>query len=211
MFRNRSVDLINQETEWGMDVSEANGKATLSGKGMMIAGYVLLIVGIMISIPVVVGFFLFPMSTGLWREALIVVGIVVGAIMLKKFATSGPRNALQIDYKAAEVRLGSTNAQGVFARHRVCPFAQIQDVKIDRSQAGVSTLKLVMVGETATIALADSEGDALDSVASKIFAAKASALSAPIRSRVQTAVLGFEAGFREVGHRVRSRVVSRTA
>lgn len=211
MLRNRSVDLINQETEWGIDVSEAIGKTSPAGKATIVAGYFLLVVGVMIAMPVVAGYLLFPLSSGVWLEVLVVTGIIIGAILLKKIATSGPRNALQIDYEAGEVRLGSTNAQGVFARHRVCRFGQIEDVSIDRSQAGVSALKLVMNGETATIALSNAHGDTLDAVVSKILTAKANARSAPVRSRIQSAVLGFEAGFHEVSQRVRSRVISRTA
>ena len=211
MLRKRSVDLINQETEWGIDVSEATGQTGIGGKALMVIGYFLVVVGVMVAMPIVIGYLLFPITSGVWREVLIVAGIILGAVLLKKYATSGPRNALQIDYEAGEVRLGSTNKYGVFARHRVCPFSQIEDVSVDQADSGISTLTLVMNGETATVMLSNAEDDTLRDVVSKIKAAKESAKAAPVRSRIQSAVMGFEAGFREVGQRVRSRVVSRTA
>jgi hypothetical protein len=118
---------------------------------------------------------------------------------------------LQIDYAAGEVRLGSMNANGAFARHRVCPFSEIDTVSVDLASNGMGTLTLVMNGETATVTLSNAEEDTLNDIVSKINAAKESARAAPVRSRIQSAFLGFEAGFREVGQRVRSRVVSRTA
>lgn len=211
MFRNRSVDLINQETEWGIDVSEATGRTGVAGKAMLLSCYILFVLGVMVAMPVIIGYLLYPMTSGVWLEALIVLAIIFVAIVIKKIATGGPRNSLQIDYAAGEVRLGSTNAHGVFVRHRVCPFSQIEDVTLDRTEGDNTVLALVMKGETAKIILANADSETVDAIVSKIFAAKESARATPIRSRVQSAVLGFEAGFREVGQRVRSRVVSRTA
>ena len=211
MLRNRSVDLINQETEWGIDVSEAKSQTGLGGKALIVVCYFLGIIGVMIAMPTIAGYLLFPISSGVWREALIVIGVIFAAIVLKRYATSGPRNALQIDYEAGEVRLGSTNVHGVFARHRVCPFNQIDDVSVEASKDGLSTLTLVIGGETAKVMLSNAEEGTLRDIVSKINAAKESAKAAPVRSRIQSAVMGFEAGFREVGQRVRSRVVSRTA
>ena len=206
MFGNRSIDLINQETEWGMAVSEAKGKRSAAGKALMVLGYVLGILGIMAAIPIVAGYMLFPIAVGVWREVLIVIVAVAVALIFKKIATSGPRNALQIDYDAAEVRLGSTNVHGVFARHRVCPFTQIEEVDVFYNADESITLKLIMSAETATISLSNAEQETVEGIVAKIDAAREAARLAPVRSRVQSAVLGFEAGFREVGQRVRSRV-----
>lgn len=206
MLRKRSVDLINHETEWGVAVSEANGQKSLTGKILMVLGYFIVIVAIMAALPVIIGTLLFPETTGVLSEVLIIAAFIVAAIVLKKIATSGPRNALQIDYDAGEVRLGSTNVHGVFARHRVCPFTQIEEVDVMYEADGSTTLKLVMKSETATISLSDAAQVTIDSIVSKIDEARETARLTPVRSRVQSAVLGFEAGFREVGQRVRSRV-----
>lgn len=206
MFRNRSVDLINQETEWGMAVSEAKGKKSLGHKALIVSGYILGVLGVMAAMPIVAGYLLFPISTGVWREVLIVACVIAAAYVFKKIATSGPRNALQIDYEAGEVRLGSTNVHGVFARHRVCPFTRIEEVDVFYEADESITLKLVMDAETATISLSNAEQETVEGIVGKIDAAREAARLMPVRSRVQSAVLGFEAGIREVGQRVRSRV-----
>ena len=206
MFRNRSVDLINQETEWGMAVSEAKGQKGAFHKALIVLGFILGILGVMAAIPIVAGYLLFPISTGVWREVVIVVGAIVAALVFKKIATSGPRNALQIDYEAGEVRLGSTTVHGVFARHRVCPFTRIEEVDVMYNADDTITLKLLMESETATISLSNAEQETVEGIVAKIDAAREAARLAPVRSRVQSAVMGFEAGIREVGQRVRSRV-----
>lgn len=209
MFRKRSVDLINHETEWGVAVSEATGQKNLTRKLLMVLGYFLALLALLAVTPVVIGTLLASESTGVMAEALIIAVVIVAAIIFKKVSTSGPRNALQIDYDAGEVRLGSTNVHGVFARHRVCPFSHIEEVDVMYEADETITLKLIMNGETATISLSNAAQETVEGIVAKIDAAREAARLAPVRSRVQSAMLGFEAGIREVGQRVRSRALSR--
>jgi hypothetical protein len=86
MLRNRSVDLINQETEWGMDVSEATTQTGLGRKVLLVICYFVGVIGVMLAMPTLAGFLLFPLATGVWREVAIVAGVIFAAIVLKKYA-----------------------------------------------------------------------------------------------------------------------------
>ena len=131
------------------------------------------------------------------------------ALFFQSQSRKGPRNALQIDYSASEVRLGSQNSDGTFIRHRVCGFRHIQKVSVDSQTPGAPALCLHMKGEDVRITFKDADPRSLDLVAAKVSAASESAKKMPIRSRVQSVLLGIDASYREVGQRVKSRVISR--
>ncbi len=207
--KNRSnVDLVNHSTDWGVTVSEVRGKRSLGMRCLAIAGYMTLFAGSIFAIPILAGLTFFSATEGLLAEIGTVALIVVLAVFFNAQSRKGPKNSLQIDYAAEEVRLGSVNAYGAFVRHRVCPFRQIAAVSIDTSVADAPSLCLTMNSETATIRFTNTNPAQLAEIASRISAASEVAKAAPVRSRIQSSLNGFQASVREVSHRVRSRVTS---
>ncbi len=203
-------ELVNHEMEWGVSVAERRTRQSLAKRMLRIAAYGGFILASFVAIPVFIGIVLFPDLEALAQNALIVLGLVAVAVLFQAQSRRGPKNALQIDYAASEVRLGSQDANGIFSRHRVCGFRHIQKVSVDASNRSNPALCLHLNGEVVTIHFQDADPRSLDLVAAKISAARESAKKAPIRSRVQSMIMGIDATYREVGSRVVSRVVSRT-
>ena len=214
MGRERSTghisDLINDETEWGVSVQEAKAQVTVVSGLLKFAAFAVYVVAALVAIPVLIGFAVFPNAEGLAKEALIVLGFVGLAVFFQAQSKKGPRNSLQIDYAAKEVRLGSENSDGAFVRHRVLGFRHIQKVSVDSNAKSHPALCLHLKGEVVTVRFKGADPRSLDFVAAKISAARETAQKEPLRSRVQSVLLGIDASYREVGQRVRSRVVSRT-
>jgi hypothetical protein len=120
----------------------------------------------------------------------------------------GPKNALQIDYDACEVRLGSMTSAGAFVRHKVCPLRSIESVSVDTSTPEAPALTFKMFSETATIRFTKTDAGSLATLAARIQSAADEARAAPMRSRIVSRINGLEAGVREIGTRVRSRINS---
>ena len=205
-----SSDLVNHEMEWGVSVAERRAQQSVSKRALKVAAYVGFLLASFVAIPVLIGIMLFPDVTALAQNALVVLGIIAFAVLFQAQSRRGARNALQIDYAASEVRLGSQDENGVFTRHRVCNFRHIQKVSVDPTRSDSPALCLHLSDEDVTIRFQDADPRSLDLVAAKISAARESAKKAPIRSRVQSMIMGIDATYREVGQRVKSRVVSRT-
>ncbi len=206
----RTSDLINLDTEWGVSVSERSAQQGPAKRLMKIAAFIGFVLGSFVAIPIAIGFLIFPDAEGLAQDALLVLVLVAIAALFQAQSKRGPRNALQIDYSAAEVRLGSQDELGVFSRHRVCAFRHIEKVAVDARKKDCPALCLQLSGEDVTIRFHGADPRSLDLVAAKITAARESAQKAPIRSRVQSMFMGIDATYREVGTRVKSRVISRT-
>lgn len=204
-------DLINSETEWGVSVREAKAQTGPLGILMKVSAYTGYFLAAMVATPILIGLAFFPTANGLEKEALVVLAIIGLAAFFQAQSKKGPRNALQIDHSASEVRLGSVKPDGTFIRHRVCGFRHIEKVSVDSSDKENPALCLHLKGENVTILFKDADPHSLDLVAAKIAAASESAKKAPLRSRVQSMILGIDASYREVGSRVISRVVSRPA
>lgn len=209
-FGHQTTDLINHDTEWGLSVSEATGRKSLALKLLALLGYALVFLGSVIILPVIIGFALFPEASGLGLEAALIMCLVVVAFFLHAQSKKGPKNALQLDFEASEVRLGSINSRGAFIRHKVCHFAKIDDAFVDESDPEAPALCLKLDGETAKVRFLNASVESVGELARKVNAARMAARAAPVRQRVQSALLGIEASAREIGQRVRSRVVSRS-
>lgn len=204
----KAADLINQTTDWGVSVSEAVVQKILKMRGLALAGYSTFLLASLLVIPILAGIVVFSATNGVLGEVGIIVAVIALAVFLNKLSRNGPKNALQIDYAAGEVRLGSINSAGAFVRQRVCPFRSIDSVTVDESEPDAPALNLVMSGETATIRFRETKAQQLSEFAAQINAAAEAAKTAPVRSRIQSRINGFEANIREVGNRVRSRVRS---
>lgn len=206
--RGRTSDLINQTSDWGLSVSESVARKTPAMRALAILGYAAFALASLFVIPILVGTTLFTASRAVLADIGIVGGIVALAMVFNAQSRKGPKNALQIDYDASEVRLGSINTAGAFVRHKVCPLRSIDSVSVDTSAPDAPALTFVMFSETATIRFSNTDADSLAALAARIQTAADEARAAPIRSRIVSRINGLEAGAREIGQRVRSRVTS---
>lgn len=204
----RPASLVSHTTDWGVSVSEATAEKTLAARGFALAGYLSILFASFLLIPILAGVAFFDAT----REIVIDLGIIGACIAVALYfnaqSRKGPKNALQVDYAAGEVRLGSITKGRVFVRHKVCPLRAIDTVSVDGSEPAAPALSLEMFGETATIRFTNTDVNALHILAARIQAAADEAHSAPLRTRIVSRINGFEAGVREIGERVRSRVTS---
>ena len=201
-------DLIDHTSDWGISVSEATARKTLAMKCLSVAGYTVFAFASLWIIPILAGTFFFTPNNAVYYDAGLVGACVALAIFFSVQSRKGQKNALQIDYAAEEVRLGSITSAGAFVRHKVCSFRSIEDVIVDTSQPDAPGICLKMNGQQATLRFNQASMEHTTDLAGKIAGAVQAARSAPIRSRIQSRINGFEAGVREVGNRVRSRVQS---
>lgn len=204
----KTVDLVHRTSDWGVSVSEAAGRKSAGRKALSFAGFVAFAAASLFVIPILAGTLLFSASRGVLIDLGIVGAFVAMAIFFNALSRKGPKNALQIDYKSSEIRLGSINSAGAFVRHKVCPLRSIDSVAIDTSMPQAPALKLIMFSETATIRFSNTAADSLAELATRIQIAADEARAAPIRSRIVSRINGFEAGMREISRRVASRVNS---
>ena len=203
-----ALPLLNQMTEWGLSISESKSQMTLARKCLLVAGYAVFAVASFWIIPVLVGSVLFSASPAVWMDVGIVAACVTLAYGFNTLSRRGPKNALQIDFAAAEVRFGSTNTAGAFVRHKVCDFRSIDDVIVDTANTDAPGIRLKMGSKDALLSFAGASTDQTADLAGKISNAVQAAKAAPVHMRVRSQMHGFEAGIREVGSRVRSRVRS---
>ena len=202
-------DLIDHQMDWGVSVKEPRVQASATKTALKIAAYGGFVLSSFVAIPVLIAFVVFPGVEGLIEGALIVLGLAAFAALFQAQSRRGPKNALQIDYAASEVRLGSELPDGTFVRHRVCGFRHIEKVSVDATRKDRPAINLHLKDKTVTLRFQGANPRSLDLVAAKISAARESAQKAPLRSRVQSMFMGIDATYREVGQRVKSRVVSR--
>lgn len=205
-----STDLIDQASDWGSTVSEAKPKKGLKARFLLAVAFVLLAVGSILILPVIAGTLFLADTTGILPEIAIVATVLVLAFVFKRKSGNLPRNALQIDYRACEVRLGAQRADGTFIRERVIGFRDIEQVYVDPNPIDPA-LCLRIDGEIVSLRFHQADMDSLEALSGKIAAARESALRAPVRSRIQSRILGFEASFREAKQRIRTRIRSRSA
>ena len=202
-------DLINYDTEWGVTVRETKMRASPLSRLLKASAIIGYIAASFIAIPFLIGFLFFPDAEGMIWTALIVLGCIAVAGYFQAQSKKGPRNAIQIDYSASEVRLGSQLHDGTFVRHRVCGFRHIERVSIDKTDRDNPAVCLHLNGEDVKVAFAGVDLRSLEIIAFKLSAASKTAQVAPVKERVRSMIFGLDAATREVGQRVRSRVVSR--
>ena len=198
-------NIIDQATDWGTTVSEATARRTNFSRFLLVTAFALLAIGSVLLIPIMAGTLLFS-SKGAASEMLVVGALLMLALAFKKKSGNLPRNALQIDYHACEIRLGTELTNGTFLRQQVVGFREIENVHVDTANPSGPTLCIGVPGKTVTLNFNHADPADLNALASKISAARESALRAPIRSRIQSRMRGFEASFVEAKQRIRSRI-----
>ena len=205
---NGESPLLSQATDWGLSVSEMKSQMTFARRCLLVIGYAALAAASFWIIPVLIGMAFFSASPAVWMDIGIVAACVTLAYGFNTLSRRGPKNALQIDFTAEEVRLGSINTAGAFVRHTVCGFRSIDDVIVDTAHKDAPGIRLKMGGKDAALNFAGASPDQTADLAGKISNAVEAAKAAPVSSRIRSQIHGFEAGIREVSARVRSRVRS---
>ncbi|MEM7720485.1 MAG: hypothetical protein AAF222_14900 [Pseudomonadota bacterium] len=202
----QQIDLLNHQSEWGMTVSEASGRKSLNKRLLKYCAYVLFGAAALLAVPLVAGALFFPGSDGMALEIAIVVFALFLAIAFKFHSDKSERNSIQIDYRAAELRLGTQKTDGTFIREKVFMFRDIEKVRVRESQSGTAQLCVLIQGNDISIDFNGADLGSVEGLASQITAASESARAAPIRSRIQSKAHGIEASFREIKSRVQSRI-----
>ena len=205
------ADLLDQASDWGTTISEAKAKKGILARLLLLVAFGFLALGSVLILPVIAGSLLYADSSGTFKEIAAVGFILAVALAFKWKSSNLPRNALQIDYRACELRLGAERNAGTFIREQVISFREIEEVYVDYAKPTDPALCIRIPGETVTLNFHQAEQDSLDGLVSKIMAARESALRAPVRSRIQSRIMGFEASFKEAKQRIRTRIVTRTA
>lgn len=202
----RSADLLNHQSEWGLTVSEAAGRKSTGKRLLKIGAYVLFGAASLLAMPLIAGALFFPSSDGMLFEFVIVAFVLVLAMAFKVQSDKTQRNAVQIDYRATELRLGTQKSDGTFIRHKVFSFRDIENVRVRTSDRHTPQLCLSILGNDIAIDFNGADIGSVEGLASQISAAGESARAAPIRSRIQSKAHGIEASFREIKSRVQSRI-----
>lgn len=211
MSEQDTSDLIDQASDWGTTVSEAKAKRGALARFLIISACIFLALASILIIPIAAGTMLFTSSSGAIIEIVFVGALLAIALNLKKKSSNLPRNALQIDYSACELRLGAEHSDGTFIREQVIGFREIEEVYINDDNPEDPALCFRIPGEVVDLRFHKAEQDSLNALVNQIAAARESALRAPVRSRIQSRIMGFEASFREAKQRIRTRIVTRTA
>ncbi|MGR3515404.1 MAG: hypothetical protein ACU0GG_21785 [Paracoccaceae bacterium] len=200
------IDLLNHQSEWGMTVSEASGRRSLDKRILRVCAYVLFGAAALLAMPLVAGALLFPSSDGLMLEFAIVAFALLLAMAFKFHSDKSQRNAVQIDYRATELRLGTQKQDGTFVREKVYSFRDIEKVRVRENGRNSVKLCVVIHGNEISIDFNAADIGNVEGLASQITAAAESARLAPIRTRIQSKAHGLEASFREMKSRVQSRI-----
>jgi len=211
MFKRKEssrIDLIDQKSDWGLTVSEGSGKKSFFSKILLTGAYLFLMIASIIVLPVIVGVMLAPDSAGLILEAAVVAIVILVALLFKFQSGRNPRNAVQIDYKANQIRLGFQAPNGNFVRERVFGFRQIENVSVDQDDPSTPKLVIEVADSIVHLGFNQADEESLLELSRQILAARESAMRAPMRSRVQSTIAGVGASIRETTRRVSSRIVT---
>lgn len=200
-------DLLNEQTAWGMTVSEKTARKSIMSRILLLGGYSLLAIGSVLVLPILAATFLNAHSSGIWTEFAIVAFCVVVGLAFKIKSGKLPRNSIQIDYKASELRLGFRKPDNTFIRERVINFRDIDSVHVENGNDGSPKLCVALDGSFVSMGFNKAELTSVQELAREIAAARESARQAPIRSRIQSRINGIGASIREVKSRVQSTIV----
>jgi hypothetical protein len=201
-----SVDVFSNQSEWGLTVSEVTARRTPVSRILLVGAYVLFGAASLLAMPIILGALFFPNSDGLLFEFAIVALVLALAMAFSFKAGKKERNAVQIDYRATELRLGTQKSDGTFIREKVYSFREIDNVTTGENEKGAPTLELMIAGVEVSLAFNGNQSGSVENLATQIAAARESALRAPMSKRIQSKAHGIEASFREIKSRVQSRI-----
>lgn len=204
--RRISTTLVRELTDWGVSVSEKRLRSSWLNAVLLVLSVFVLFCGIVVVMPLLVGLLLSAEIFSIGIQTTIVAAFIGLAIVFNIQSRKGPRNALELDQKASQLRLGYKNRYGAFIRQQVIPLAQVEDSIVQQDTQGQPELNIIVDGEQIRIALADAKAERLTDIAAQICEAASRARNAPRRSRIRSSIAGIGASYREIGNRVASRV-----
>ncbi|NNJ67480.1 MAG: hypothetical protein HKP54_05525 [Boseongicola sp.] len=204
--RRVSTALVRHTTDWGVSVSEKRVRKNWLNFVLLVLSVLGLFCGAVLVMPFIFAMAVSAEITGIGRVVAAVLACVGLAVVFNILSRKGPRNAIELDSEAGELRIGSINRNGAFVRHRVLPLARIQNTAVERSPEGDPELNFMIDGESIRVALANGRAERMDEIALQVTEAASRARNAGGRSRIRSAIAGIGASYREIGNRVTSRV-----
>lgn len=205
--RRVSTALVREPTDWGVVVSEKQVRKFWLNALLFLLSVAALFCGLTLVLPLIVAWIVSAKITGAFVLIVVVVAFIGLAVVLNYQSRKGPRNALEIDHNASELRLGFINRYGAFVRQRVISLSRIENALVEDDDQGRPALNFVVNGERVRVTLADAKSERLSKMAAQINDAAVRARNAPRRSRIRSAIAGISANYREIGNRVVSRVL----
>lgn len=203
--KNISDGLLDQRSDWGLTMSEMTTTRSKRGWVLLALSWCCLSFAIFLLVPVLAAMILEAGQSDITYFVVGTVVCVVAGLFFSIKSSPRPRNAIQIDYRAAQLRLGHKKKDNTFMRERVIPFREIDSVYVDHGSKE-PFLKVVVGQESINIPFHKAGLRDLENLAARIATARDSGKRAPVRSRVQTGIHSFGANIREVKSRVRSRL-----
>jgi hypothetical protein len=204
--RRVATTLVRESTDWGVSVSEKRVRTFWLNAVLLVLSVFVLFCGAVIILPLLAGLLLSAEITEIGSLTMIVVAFIGLAIFFNIQSRKGPRNALELDRNASELRLGFKNRHGAFVRQRVIPLARVEDAFVQDDTQGEPELNFMVDGEQIRIVLADAKAERLSDIAAQICEAASRARNAPRHSRIRSTIAGIGASYREIGNRAVSRV-----
>jgi hypothetical protein len=199
------LDLVEQAADWGVTIAEARPRLGPRGIALILLGNLLLGAGAVFVLAPLAGVMLFKESDGILTEVTVVALILAVGVGFRMRSSRLPRNALQIDERAAEIRLGSQIPGGAFVRQKVASFRDIDDIRVE-TRGEDAVLAITTRGKILTVRFTDTDTRRLERLAARIAEARDAVRHAPIRSRIQSRIHGIDASLREVKTRIQSRI-----
>lgn len=202
--RRVSTTLVREATDWGLAVSEKRVRSTWLNAALLLLGALTFFTGLMFALPVLVGLVLSAEMTMFGVQVAVVAGLIVLAIVFSVQSRKGPRNALELDQSASQLRIGHINRHGAFVRGRVIALRQVVDATVAEDADGKPELNIVLDADQIRVALTDAKVERLTDISGQIRDAAAEARTQP-RSRIESSIAGIGASYREISKRVVSR------
>lgn len=203
--RRVSTTLVREATDWGLAVSEKRVRSSWQNTALLLLSVLVLFCGMLFVLPLFVAFLLSAEVVSLGFQIAVFAGIVGLGLFLSIQSRKGPRNALELDQKASQLRIGYKNRYGAFVRQRVIPLKNVQNATVEENAEEHPELCISLDGEDIRIALIDAKEKRLRDIAAQICTAAMAARKAP-RSRIESSIAGIGASYREMTNRVTSRV-----
>lgn len=204
--RRVSTALVRHATDWGVSVSEKRVRKNWLSFMLLVLSVLGLFCGAVLAMPYLVAMAVSAEITGTGPVVAVVLAFVGLALVFNMQSRKGPRNAIELDSEAGELRIGSINRNGTFVRHRVLALARIQNTAVERNPEGDPELNFLIDGESVRVALAGGRTERMKEIASQVNEAASRARSTAGRSRIRSAIASIGASYREIGDPVTSRV-----
>lgn len=134
--RGVSTTLVRESTAWGDSISEKRVRSFWLNVVLLVLGVFALFCGLVVARPLLIGLILSAEMTGIGTTIIVAAAFIVLAIIFNDQSRKGPRNAMELDRNANELRLGFKNRYGAFVRQRVISLARVDDAFVQCDAKG---------------------------------------------------------------------------